>query len=145
MEIFSENLPADSPRHPARACGWQVGLHLRPVLPIAAGDFAETVAVAVLSPADWRGNSDSPTTGTTDEHPGGIVNYNSVLSDAQAETAARSLSTDSVECAARHLEPHGDENTLEEGPREVLLPSVKSRSEVAASLRGDFTRPNLPR
>ena len=120
-------------------------MHLRPVLAIAAGDFAETVGVAVLSPAEWHGNSDWPATGTTDERPVGIVDYNNVPSDAQAGKAARSSSTDSVECGARHLEPHGDENTLEEGPREVLLPPVKSRSEVAASLRGDFTRPNLPR
>ena len=119
-------------------------MHLRPVPVIAAGDFAETVGVAVLSLADWRGNSGSPATGTTDARPRGTVNYNSVLSDGQAETAARSLSTDSVECGARHLEPHSDENTLEEGPREVLLPPVKSRSEVAPSLRGDFTHPNLP-
>jgi len=144
-EIFSRNLVADSPRNPTGESGSLVGMRLRAVLEIAAVDFAATVAAVVLCRAGWRGNSDWPAIGTTGEHRVGMTGCNNASSDAQDERAVHNASANSGECGAKHLAPRSGEHTLREGPREVLLPLVKSRSEGRTSLRGDFTRPTSSR
>jgi len=142
-ENFSQNLPADSPRNPTGAFAWAAVGHLRRVLGTAAADFAGTACVVAASHARWRDNGNWPATETTGEHPVGKAYYNSAPTDAWVEMHARNLSTDSGACEVRiPLDSHDDGNTLEEGPREVVLPLVKSRSEAPTSLRGDFNTPH---
>jgi hypothetical protein len=69
-----------------------------------------------------------------------------VRADAAAGTAARNLSTDSVAVGnKRELAREMNDDILELGPREVLLPKVKPRREALTSHRGVFMRCNLPR
>ena len=116
-------------------------MRLPVVLDIAAADIAATAAAAVLSRVRWRDNSDWLTTATTTAHRVDMAGCNIASSDAQGEMAVRNSSANSGECGPRHLAPRDGEHTLEVGPREDSLPSVKSRSEGRTSLRGDFTDP----
>ena len=64
--------------------------------------------------------------------------------DAAAGTAARNFSTDSAAVGSNlGLAWEMNEDILELGPREVLLPKVKPRREALTSHRGVFMRWNL--
>ena len=72
------------------------------------------------------------------------IHCNNALADDPAKTAVRILSADNAAAdgdsalAPRCCEPQNDF-----GPRELLLPTVKSRSEASTSLRGVSSRPLL--
>jgi hypothetical protein len=67
-----------------------------------------------------------------------------VRADAAAGMVARNLSADSAAVGNKlGLAWEMNEDTLELGPREVLLPKVKPRREALTSHRGVFMRCNL--
>jgi hypothetical protein len=75
----------------------------------------------------------------------GRQGYNIVRGDAAAGMAARNLSTDSAAVGNKlGLAWEMNEDILELGPREVLLPKVKPRREALTSHRGVLMRYNPP-
>jgi hypothetical protein len=133
----------DSPRNPRGAFAWEAVSHLRQALGTVAADFAGTGGGVGLSRVHWPDNGDWPTNGTTAERAVGRTGCNSEPKDASAERIVGNLSRDNVVCEVKKpLEPHVDQNTVKEGPREDWLPTVKSRGEAPTSLRGDFNTPH---
>jgi len=141
---FLKNLPVDSPRNPTGASGWLVRQHLRQARGIVVADFADTGCDAVVYRARWRGSGGWRSTATTCGRPVGRKCCNTEPTDPLSEMVADIPSADNAghEAKGEPLERRCDRNTLEEGPREALLPSVKSRSEASTSLRGDSTMPH---
>ena len=94
-------------------------------------------------PARYPGSAGWRATATIGGPPADRRGYNSVRADAAAGTAARNFSTDSAAVGSNlGLAWEMNEDILELGPREVLLPKVKPRREALTSHRGVSLRCN---
>jgi hypothetical protein len=94
-------------------------------------------------PDHWRDSADWPATATTGGLHGDRRRCSNAPADAAVGTAAHTPSTNNDALGnVLGLAWAMSQGTLKVGPREVLLPQVKSRREAPTSRRGDLVRYN---
>lgn len=128
--FFLPAAPADHPRKPFLG-----GLRRRfPNTCVAGGivpDSGGTAPGGTLCPFRWLDTSAAPSAATTAARPPYTRRCNKTFAHSKAENDGRSLCTGNAATAARKggIETPVEMKQAERGPREVVLPTVKPRSE----------------